>query len=119
MLFAAAAPKYLVIVFVVSVSVFELLALALDFFLSGFLTSLLVAVALNFGGFALKKMRGFLEKIGKKFDVEGIEVKFAVLDSSSAVWVSGSGLSSSVSSGSFPLGLFRESLSSTKSGIGD
>ena len=63
--------------FVVSVSafVFELLALALDFFLGGCFTSLLKAVALNFGGFALKKMRGFLEKIGKKFDVEGIEIK--------------------------------------------
>ena len=71
--------------FVVSVSVFELLALALDFLLSGFFTSLLMAVAVNLGGLALKKMRGFLEKIGKKFDVEGIEGKFAVLDSSSAV----------------------------------
>ena len=41
---AAAAPKYLVIVFVVSdsVFVFKLLALAFDFFLRGFLSSLLV-----------------------------------------------------------------------------
>ena len=44
LLFAAAAPKYLVIVFVVSdsVFVFKLLALAFDFFLRGFLSSLLV-----------------------------------------------------------------------------
>ena len=67
--------------FVVSVSafVFELLALALDFFLGGFFTSLLKAVALNFGGFALKKMRGFLEKIGKKFNLMLRESKLNLL----------------------------------------
>ena len=35
---------------------------------------------LNLGGSALKKVGGFLEKIGKKFLVAGIESEFAVLN---------------------------------------
>ena len=69
---AAAAPKYFVIVFVVSASVFvfELLALAFDFLLSGFLASMHVGVAVNLGGFNWEKRDGsFLEKIGKNFEV--------------------------------------------------
>ena len=71
-----------------------------------------VGVAVNLGGFNWGKMDGsFLEKTGKNFEVEGNEFVFAVLGSTSAVWVAGSGLSSSVSLGSFLLGLFREFLS--------
>ena len=78
----------------------------------GFLASMHVGVAVNLGGFNWEKRDGsFLEKIGKNFEVEGNEIEFAVLGSTSAVWVTSSGLSSSVSSGSFFLGLFRESLS--------
>ena len=60
---------------------------------------------------ALKNMRGFRENMGKKVFVEGIEVEFDSLGTSLAVWITRSELSSSVSLGSVPLGLFRESLS--------
>ena len=98
--------------FVVSFPVFGLsfLAFGFAFFLGGSLTSLALGSAENFGGVALKNMRGFRENMGKKFFVEGNEVEFVSLGTSLAVRITRSGLSSSVSLGSLPLGLFRGSI---------
>ena len=97
--------------FVVSFPVFGLsfLAFGFAFFLGGSLTSLALGSAENFGGVALKNMRGFRENMGKKVFVEG-KVEFGSLGTSLAVRITRSGLSSSVSLGSLPLGLFRGSI---------
>ena len=86
-----------------------LLALNFVFFLGGFLIFILEGFVVNFGGFNW-------EKLGINCVVE-IEVEVVLLGISSAVWGTGSGLSSLVSSGSFILGLFYESLSDIRSNL--